>query len=157
MSWLSKLFGSKPAAPTLWTGKVLCRDEARLGFGHYDHGVDDTYAEVSFAALAGYYDWFKAEMFKLGVTRWDETFDCDNHAAMYADLMCLRFFKAGWESNRPPAQTAAVACYYYQSPRGPHAINAVLTDQGIIFVEPQSGQILNLTLAERASAFRCIY
>ena len=156
MNFFARIFGAQHE-PSLWTGKVLSREECKLRFGMMEWGVDSTYAEVNAMALGGYYDWFRSELFRLGITKWDASFDCDNYAALYADLLGVRFFRAQWESARPPAQSPAVACYYYQSPAGPHAINAVLTDLGRIFIEPQNGRRLILTPDELASATRCIY
>jgi ligand-binding sensor domain-containing protein len=38
-----------------------------------------------------------------------------------------------------------------------HAINALATERGLLYIEPQTGQVLNLTPAESNSRFRCIF
>jgi hypothetical protein len=123
-------------------------------------GNDSTYAEVNSAALPAYYDWFKSKLFDLGVTKWDVRQDCDDFANLYADFLHLRFYLGQWDSGSlPTAQGAAVARVFYR-PMGSmqnHAVNAVATERGLLYVEPQTGQILNLSLPEFQSRYSIIF
>lgn len=159
MSWFSSLFRRKTTVP-LWTGRVLTAFEFQQMLGGWEMGADQTYAEVNADALPAYYDWFRTKLFDLGVTRWDPHQDCDDFANLYADLLQLRFYLAQWESNpMPNAEALAVARYWYRPNAGPtgHAINAVATQRGIVFIEPQTGAALTLSPNEVASRFRTLF
>lgn len=160
MSWLSSLFRKKTGSVPLWTGRTLLANQFQQQLGAWETPADDTYAEVSAAALPAYYDWFRTKLFDLGVTRWDQKQDCDDFANLYADFLSLRFYLAQWEPGTlPDAEGVAVARYWYRPNAGPavHAINAVATDQGLVFIEPQTGQRLLLSLQDQATRLRCIF
>ncbi len=160
MSWISSLFRRKPPAVPLWTGRVLTTLEFQRALGTYEPGADATYAEVNSAALPAFYDWFRTRLWDLGVTRWDPKQDCDDFANLYADLLQLRFYLAQWESHPLPDAEALAASRLWYRPGGGltgHAINALATERGLLYIEPQTGQVLNLTPAEFNSRFRCIF
>lgn len=160
MSWLSSLFRRKPSSPTLWTGKVLSQHEFKQSLRTWETGGDMTYAEVNSSALDGYYDWFKSKLFDLGVTNWDERQDCDDFANLYADFLQLKFYLAQWQpGTMPDAEALAVARYWYRpgATSNGHAINAVATEKGILFIEPQTGKRLQLSDNERLTVLRCIF
>jgi len=159
MSWLSSFLNRKPL-PRLWTGKVYTANEFRAALGTWDSPADSSYAEINEDSLSEYYDWYKAKLFDLGLLKWDPKSDCDNFANLYTDLFQLRFYLAQWERGTlPDAESVAVASYWYkpQDSITAHAINAVLTNNGLRFIEPQTGKQLELTLTEKASMFRCIF
>lgn len=161
MSWLGKLFARKPAAvPNLWDGRVLSQREFAAQLGAWEPMADSSYAVINSAALPAYYTWFRERLRDLGIMRWDEKFDCDNFARLYCDLMAARFYGSTWESGTTPkAESPSVAGYWYV-PGGSgfsgHAIAAVATERGLLFIEPQTGAELQLTDAEKASRYRTI-
>lgn len=160
MSWLSSLFRKKATTASLWTGRVFTNAQFREELAAFNFGADNTYAEVNSAALPAYYDWFRSKLFDLGVTRWDARQDCDDFANLYADFLHLRFYLAQWDSpSLPQAQGVAVARVYYRPEGGTqnHAINALATERGILYVEPQTGQVLNLSLPEFQSRYNIIF
>lgn len=160
MSWISSLFRKKTASVPLWTGKVLSRQEFKSLLGTWELGADDTYAEVNPEALDAFYDWFKTKLFDLGLTRWDPRQDCDDFANLYADFLQLKFYLAQWQPGRmPDAQSLAVARYWYRPNVGSsgHAINAIATPNGLVFLDPQTGKILSLSDNEKLSQLRCIF
>jgi hypothetical protein len=161
MSWLSQLFSRKPAAvPNLWSGSVLTHVEFQALLGAWEPMADQSYAVINSAALPDYYRWFRETLKTIGVLRWDEKFDCDNFARMYADLMAARFYGSLWEagSTTPKAESPAVAVFWYRPKCGQtgHAIVRLSTDKGLIAIEPQTGAILPLTDDEIASRYRTI-
>lgn len=129
--------------------------------GSFDRPADDSYAEINAKALSDYQNWFQTKLYDLGVTHWDKQFDCDNVANLYADLLQLKFYLSNWSSDAPPkgADSPAVASFWYRPNCGDlsHAINAIGTNEGLIFIEPQTGQRLNLTPNELASQLRSIF
>ena len=130
-------FGCSKQERPLATAKVLTRWEVGALMPSSTLG-DTAYAQVDSAALPALYDEFRAEIFRKGVTKWDERFDCNHFASYYAALAQTKFYLANFHS-RTTAQSLAVGTYWYQSPRGPHAIIVALTERGAVFIEPQTG------------------
>jgi len=160
VSFFSSLFRRKSSAVPLWTGRVLTSEEFRSQLAAASFGSDSTYAEVNSNALPIFYDWFRGKLFDLGVTKWDSRQDCDDFANLFADFLHLRFYLGQWDSGQlPNAQGAAVARVYYRPTYSAqnHAINAVMTERGLLYVEPQTGQILQLSLSEFQSRYNIIY
>lgn len=115
---------------------------------------DETYAPVSLSALPGFYDDLKAVLDRQGLTRWDNRYDCTHFASLYVALARARYAAQAWHAPASAPQTLALAEVWYRSAsRGNHAIVAALTAGGLVFIEPQTGEILNLTPAEKASAY----
>lgn len=154
MSWLSSIFRRRnPAA--LVTGRVLTSLQVANHVGFPVVLKDATYAEVSSAWLRDYYGEFRKTLFRQGVVKWEETFDCDDFASFYVSLAAVRFFTATWSSEFP-AEALALGEFWYRpdGKRGQgHAIVTALTERGQVFIEPQSGQELTLTDSERLSRY----
>lgn len=154
MSFLSSIFRRKiVASPT--TGKIITEADlsARLGFPLILK--DTTYAEVSSTWLASYYDDFRKTLFREGVVRWEETFDCDDFVSFYVSLAAVRFFNATWSSPLK-AEALAIGEYWYRPEGGKgagHAIVTALTERGQIYIEPQSGKEVYPTAAEKLSRY----
>ena len=113
---------------------------------------DTAYAQVNSVWLKEFYPDFRAELFRQGVVKWDERFDCNHFATYYAALAQTRFYLASWGSSTT-AQSLAVGTFWYQAPRGGHAIIVAITERGRIFIEPQTGEEVKLTPAQIDSAF----
>lgn len=113
---------------------------------------DATYAQVNSAWLPGFYDTFRSEIFRQGVTSWDSRFDCNHFATYYAALAQTQFYLSHFQSWTK-AESLAVGTFWYRVPNGAHAIVFALTERGLVFIEPQNGQEVTLTLAQRQSAF----
>ena len=147
--------GKSPPPVSSATARVYTGAELRAAVPLAFAG-DTAYAEVSSAWLRAYYDQFRAEIFRQGVTKWDQRFDCNHFATYYVALAQTKFYLANFQS-RTPAQTLALGTYWYQSPRGPHAVVVALTDRGTLFIEPQTGAELQLTPEQRASAWLRVF
>jgi hypothetical protein len=115
---------------------------------------DGPYAVIKAEALAGYYENFRAQLFSEGVVKWDERFDCNHFASYYIAKAQTQYYLANFHSSTP-AQTLALAEIWYRPGGGRqgHAIVAALTDQGLLFIEPQTGARLVLSPVERVSVF----
>lgn len=142
---------SKQEPAAMATTRVLSGAEVRAAVPFALAG-DAAYAEVNSASLRTYYDTFRSEIFRQGVTKWDERFDCNHFASYYVALAQTKFYLAQFQS-RTTAQTLALGTYWYQSPRGPHAIVVAITERGPIYIEPQTGGELILTPAQQSSAW----
>jgi hypothetical protein len=112
--------------------------------GVYSTCGDTAYAQVDSRWLGGFYDRFRSEIFRLGVTKWDPRFDCNHFASFYVALAQTEFYLQNFHSATK-AQTLALGVVWYQSPGGAHAIVSALTERGRVFIEPQTGAEVFLT------------
>lgn len=147
---------SKTAPPAQSTARVLAAADVRTSLPGATLG-DTAYAQVNSAWLAGYYAEFRAEIFRQGVVKWDDRFDCNHFASYYVALAQTKFYLANFQS-RTSAQTLALGIFWYRPGAGiaGHAIVAALTERGLVFVEPQTGGELALTPAERATVYLAV-
>jgi hypothetical protein len=151
----SSIFRRTPRTPALITGRVLTAQQVGDFVGFPVILKDATYAEVSSAWLRSFYDDFRAVLFREGVTKWEETFDCDDFAAFYVSLAAVRFFNATW-SSPIKAEALAIGEYWYRPEGGKgagHTIVTALTERGQIYIEPQSGKEVYPTAAEKLSRY----
>ncbi len=118
---------------------------------------DSTYAMVDAAGLAGYYDSFRQRLFDDGIVKWEPNFDCNHFASYYVALANTRYAADHFQTLSSSPQSLAIGTFWYQSSKGPHAIVVALTNQGTIFIEPQTGKQLILTQQEKASAFLKVF
>lgn len=140
---------SKQDASPLSTGDVVQRHE----LAGYLPGLmgDGPYAKVKLSALSTHYTKFRKDLFDKGVIQWDKRFDCNHFATYYVATAQIDYYLANFHSNTP-AQTLALAEVWYHPGGGPgHAIVAACTDAGLVFIEPQTGNLVQLTKDERMS------
>jgi hypothetical protein len=100
-----------------------------------------------------FWPWFKQQRKELGLDVWDRRNDCDNFAHAYvAGAHDAHALTAG---NDAEGLAVGEFCYHGTTHvQGPHAIVAAVTEDGLIFIEPQTGQRLALTPTEIQSCFR---
>jgi hypothetical protein len=91
-------------------------------------------------------DWLKVN----GLEKWKNKFDCDNFEAVY-----YAFAHACHSKSDRSEEGIAVGQMFYKldGGRGGHAINVAVTDDGLIFIEPQNGRRIQLSTAERESCW----
>jgi hypothetical protein len=114
---------------------------------------DANYSVFDADKLGGYYDEYRKDLFEKGVVRWDRQFDCNRFSQSFASFLQIKHLV---ESRKEFGQGEALAVaelYYKKNGVTGHAINLILTKDGFIFFEPQTGKILNLTQAEKDSIF----
>lgn len=149
--------GNPAPAPVLGfaatTGRVLTRADVQLATSTLFFG-DSLYAEVNSRWLARYYVDFRAELFRLGVLRWDRRFDCNRFAEFYASLAQARFYRDTFQSALP-AQSLAIAPFWYlrADGKGAHAVVQALTERGRLFIDPQTGHEVTLSVTESATGY----
>jgi hypothetical protein len=115
---------------------------------------EDNYAEVNSAWLARWYPTFRAKLFKIGLTHWDRRFDCNRFADFYANLAQAWFALEMFHSDTPAEALALGPVWYRRDDnRGSHAIIQALTERGRVFIDPQTGEEVQLSLNERRSCF----
>ena len=109
--------------------------------------ADAAYQEMTKSWLLNdFKKWFNEVKHAIGFVYTPEASDCDDFAVLYSALARLCHAK-----TRPGGGALAIGPIWYQSNAGPHAIVVAFTDEGIVFVEPQTGDSLELTDLERAS------
>jgi hypothetical protein len=115
---------------------------------------DRYYAEVDSTSLPKLYRAFRKELLEHGIVERSDRYTCKHFAALFAEMAQARFYK---ENVRTESQARALAIgsiwYLRDDGQGPHAIVQVLTERGRVYLEPQTGEELQLSTKEEASAY----
>lgn len=138
------------------TGRVLPNDRIHLELPMVRTG-DKAYAEVNSAWLKKFYHDYRAKLAELGIVKWDDRYDCRRFAGMFTELAQTAFFVEAFHDSTP-AHTLALGPVWYQrsNGRGGHAIIVAFTERGRIFLDPQSGDEVQLTQAEQKSIYLAV-
>ena len=105
------------------------------------------------------YEKFKKWLFRRGILGWRHTFDCDNYAEAFSVFLQTVHTKAqkGKDDNSTKQAVAIGVIWYERAGIGGHAINIVVSkiedDLVVRFIEPQTGEELELTDTERETIF----
>ena len=92
---------------------------------------------------------FKLWMIDNDMWNWKDKHDCDDKADALK-LFAQRCFQE--TSHKVAADGFAVwRVWYTRHDGGGHAINRALTDEGFIYIEPQTAKVVKLTKKEEAS------
>ena len=110
--------------------------------------ADRGYAAISTAWLKEFHTYFKGELWRKDLS-YSKTYDCDNFARGF----CADANEVHKEVSK--GEALAIAEFHYrQDTGGYHAIIAAITEQGLVFMEPQNGDFLTLSQGEIDS---CIF
>ena len=127
--------------------------ELRLEFPAYTPVLiaDAGYAKPTLRWLQDvFWPWFRADRERKGLRSWTRRNDCDNFARAYAQGAAdCHAITAGNDQ-----EGLAVGEYWYHSRNGLHAVVIAFTDQGRVYIEPQTGERLQVTQQEEQS---CIF
>jgi hypothetical protein len=138
---------------------VIPADQLRLeltGAGIPDFAIwlgDAAYLPPARDWLVGdFYRWFHGCIGALGVSSYRrEAWDCEDFADLFAAFARICHRRTSPDSR---AGLPVGILYYVREAGGGHAINVALTsDHGVTFIEPQNGELLSLTPAEKASTW----
>ncbi len=137
----------------LSTGQTMTRKELPALPGSV--WGDTGYAVVRRGALSSIYGNFRSVLSHRGIVKWDGRFDCNRFATLYIAVAHTDFAVAAWHSSTGAQSLALAEIWYLQGGDRDraHAIVAAMTEDGLIFIEPQTGKELVLTPAERQSIF----
>jgi hypothetical protein len=113
------------------------------------------YAQPTLPWLTGpFRDYFRQQLFDLRLDRWRVRWECRDFARAFAHYAQLAH--ALTPGGDAASDCLAVGELWYH-PRNDaavgHAINAAVVADALIFLEPQTGQCVNLTSAELSSAY----
>jgi hypothetical protein len=117
---------------------------------------DATYAKPTTAWLRDHFwPWFQKMRWNLGLNHWTRKNDCDSFSRAYAQAAqdCHALTVGETEEGLAVGQFYYIGTTHVQ---GPHAICVAFTDDGKIYIEPQTGQRLALTPTEELSCFACL-
>lgn len=113
---------------------------------------DTTYAKPKLAWLTDkFWPWFKNARWKSNTDKWTRKNDCDNFARAYC--VFAQDAHADTPLNDDEGLAVGEFCYVRSSGEA-HAIVVALTDVGLVYIEPQTGEVLGLTPQEKSSCFR---
>jgi hypothetical protein len=115
---------------------------------------DKSYALVNRKWIKSFYNEWREDLFKKGVIRWDDKFDCNKFAASFCAAAQIAYFNSSYgDSSKPQALAIGEIWYYPAYNQRPHAIVCAIADDGVIFLEPQTGEELKLLPIELSSIF----
>lgn len=125
--------------------------------GEYEFNTftpDVAYAIVNSKWLEGFYKRWRSDLFDKGVVHWDNRFDCNKFAASYCAAAQIEFYNATFHS-RTNAQALAIGEMWYRpdNAKTNHAIVIVISERGIIYIEPQNGKEVKLSNKEKSSIY----
>lgn len=113
---------------------------------------DIDYALPKASWLTGkFYEFYKGWRYDHNLNEWANRNDCDNFASLFYTFSQICHAKG----NRSEQGIAVGEMFYFiggDKNRG-HAINIAITDVGVIAIEPQTGEIVKLTKAEKESSW----
>lgn len=92
---------------------------------------DFTFTRISHAWLERYVEWTWEAAKALGIRYTPESFDCENFARLFNEIVRLKASQAGVQAAPLCAEV------WIMMPAGAHSIVGVATDKGIFLIEPQ--------------------
>ncbi len=119
------------------------------------------YAEINYEWLPSFNEKFREHLFKEGIPvgtkmAWSEQFNCVGFTDLYIGLARIELFQQAFHvENQKELGLPAILAVWYQpddSDTG-HSIVAIVTNKGLIFIEPQTGKILQLSQSELNSVW----
>jgi len=118
---------------------------------------DNIYYRVNVESLPEFYNAFKNTLNSNGLERWNARYDCNNLTTLYVAVAKARFAAKNLKIETDKQETIAIAEIWYirsVSNKG-HAIAAMYTNVGLIYIEPETGERIYLTDKEKKSIFFC--
>lgn len=109
---------------------------------------DASYQFVDKNSIPSFYQSFKSELFNKGVTRWENSFDCNRFSLYFAAKAQIEYFSQSFHSFGRAEGVGIGEVYYIDDVLGFHAINIILCDGLLVFFEPQTGRFRNLSTTE---------
>ncbi|WP_221031069.1 hypothetical protein [Actomonas aquatica] len=135
------------------TGQVISYNEMRSIDGKMVLG-DRSYAQVNSAWLADFNKRFRRELTRLGISETDRNFDSSRVADLYRVYAQAHYFKTSFHSEVDAEAIAIGSIWYVRETSGTqHALVQAITERGRIFIEPHTGEEIQLSANELRSAY----
>jgi hypothetical protein len=128
---------------------------ALSGFPKGAFKSDLTYAEVDSRWLGSFHNKLHKDFISNGIVDWEDSFDCSKFAAAYCAAAQMEYYKSissKWKSGMATALGVGEIWYVTPNGRG-HAVVLVLSDVGSLYIDPQTGKIVELTPEEEKSIY----
>ncbi len=122
------------------------------------HLADETYACPTLESISNIWRAFIADL-KARNLPYSRRHDCDDFARSFAQYFCDAHNLTPEDPVIPETSADAPAVFeiwYQKDNKGGHAINQIRSkENGVIFFEPQNGQLLTLSATEKDSRRFC--
>jgi hypothetical protein len=102
---------------------------------------DSSYAEANPEWVMEFYAAEFRPWLSKTLVRWDQGFDCNKFAALFASMSQVAYSHASWHARNAP-QSIAIGQCWVSRPGGNHALVFIITAQGEKYFEPQTGQFV---------------
>ena len=113
-----------------------------------------TYAVVKETAVWDMYCDFWKVLYSQELYKWNSRFNCVHIANLFVELCQVQYANKDFNKS-PNAEALALAEVWYHPNKNKkgedHAVVAIYTDNGLLFLEPQTGQFVRLTEEEKRS------
>lgn len=125
---------------------------------------DNVFQPVTREQILASHEEMKSELFRKGLVRWDERFDCNRFVSYQVSLLQVQHFLRNFHASASArAQALAVGQVWYKPDAVPansgarHAILEGVTPEGIVHFDSTTGKFVNLSAAEKQSIFARLY
>lgn len=109
---------------------------------------DNSYQQVSYSALKKLGADFTEDIFSKGVVKWEGNFDCDKFSLAFHSFAQIKYHRQSFHASGIGKSIAIGEIYFYTRAGNWHAINFAITEVGLVFIEPQTGEEVFLTDGE---------
>ena len=145
----------------VYTGVSVTQLELSVKLGY--NFISDKYASASYEVVdydwlvKSYHDIFWAKIFDESITKWDNRANCTIFTEEYVGILQKMYFRDHFHSFSKTERLAIGEFWYIPNPTAPlsgHSVVIAYTNKGVVFIEPQSRekiQLVNLTEADIAS------
>lgn len=146
----------KAGEPKMFTGGVITPADLNFAFGSAFGSFGKLhYAEVSHAWLAWSYADYRSELSagQFGIVDWSSRAECTLFASAFEVYCQKRYFAQGFHSSIPAPGIAVGTIWFQPAPGAGHAINTVMTEKGLEYLDPQTGEFTTLTADQKAGVY----
>lgn len=114
----------------------------------------DSYAIPTIQWITGpFWEFYHARLWAGGLDQWQQRWQCNEFARSYASA--AQECHARTAHALADESVAVGEMWYRRDAGGAHAICPIISDQGLVFVDPQNGLLCTLSPAELSSRFFC--
>lgn len=112
------------------------------------------YLEVNSAAIPGLMAAYHQELFNVGVVNWNERFNCTDFTDFFLGYAGAETMVQTFHSAEPAAKPAIFALWYHPNTEiEGHSIIVIITEKGLIYIDPQGDTPTHLTKQELLSVY----
>lgn len=130
-------------------------------FGYFPYTVNKTfitsasYESIRENKIRALYDAWRQQLFDTNphLIKYGESNDCDKFAMSFCSYVQNTYYELNY-GIKPKAESFGIGIVFYKSKgKFNHAINVIITEENILFFEPQTGKDVVLSMEEIASIY----